>query len=423
MRTYGEIFRVPQLRPLFASVTLQVAASTVSGLALGTYVYGATGSPLLSALAMFGPSLAQLAGASLLLSAADRLPPRAVLTLTGLAAGAGTLAQAVPGIGLGAVFAITVSLGIIAPLASGARYGLLTEILPPEGYLLGRAVFNMANGLLQVCGFAAGGLAVAFLSARGTLALGGALWVTGAAVTWLGLRPRPARVSGRASVAATWRANRALWASVTRRYVLLALWVPNGLIVGCEAVFVAYSPAHAGLLYAFAALGMLAGDTVVGRFTPARWRMRLGPWLRLLLAVPYLAFALHPALPVAMAAACAASVGYAASLLLTERLARLVPDELSGHAMGLQSSGMMVMQGAGAALAGAVAQWTSPATAMVAMAVASIAVTLLLAPGLREAPAAAGDADAAGGAPGHLALPVPDPVAGTGSRPEAAGGA
>jgi hypothetical protein len=42
------------------------------------------------------------------------------------------------------------------------------------------------------------------------------------------------------------------------------------------------------------------------------------------------------------------------------------------------------MQGAGAALAGAVAQWSSPGAAMATMAVISLAVTLLLARGLRE---------------------------------------
>jgi hypothetical protein len=72
VRSYGEAFRVPEFTPLFAAFSVQLAAMTVSGLALGTFVYTATGSPPLPALAMFGPSLAQLAGASFLLSAADR---------------------------------------------------------------------------------------------------------------------------------------------------------------------------------------------------------------------------------------------------------------------------------------------------------------------------------------------------------------
>ena len=37
MRTYTEVFRAPEFTSLFVSSSLQVAASTVSGLALGTY--------------------------------------------------------------------------------------------------------------------------------------------------------------------------------------------------------------------------------------------------------------------------------------------------------------------------------------------------------------------------------------------------
>jgi hypothetical protein len=77
MRTYRELFRAPEFTPLFLTAAVQVGAQTLSGLALGTLIYLETGSPLLSALAMFGPSLAQVIGATTLLSAADRLPPRA----------------------------------------------------------------------------------------------------------------------------------------------------------------------------------------------------------------------------------------------------------------------------------------------------------------------------------------------------------
>ena len=90
-----------------------------------------------------------------------------------------------------------------------------------------------------------------------------------------------------------------------------------------------------------------------------------------------------PALPLAVAAITLASAGYCATLLLQHRLMVLTPDELSGHALGLHASGMLAMQGVGAALAGTVAQQASPATTMAVMAAASVAVTLALAPGLR----------------------------------------
>ena len=383
MRTYRELFRSPEFTPLFLTSSVQVAATTVTGLALATLVYAATRSPLLSALVMFGPSVAQMIGATVLLSAADRLPPRAAIVGIALAFAAGTVGQAIPGLPVWAIFAVAAGLGTIASLGGGVRNGLLNEILPAGGYLLGRSVLNMSVGIMQICGFAVGGVLVATLSPRGALLAGAALYLIAAATARFRLSRRPPRATGRPSVAQTWRNNARLLSWAPRRYVYLALWVPNGLIVGCESLFVPYAPRHAGLLFAFAALGMLVGDTLAGRFVPARWRERLGAPLRLLLAAPYLVFALRPALPVAVVAIVLASVGYSATLLLQQRLMALTPDELSGHALGLHSSGMLAMQGVGAAVAGAVAQQTSPGAAMAVMAALSVTVTFMLAPGLR----------------------------------------
>ncbi|MEU7860555.1 MFS transporter [Nonomuraea sp. NPDC049141] len=384
MRTYRELFRTPEFTPLFLACAGQVAGHTVSGLALGTLVYSATGSPLLSGLAMFGPALVQVVGAATLLSAADRLPPRAALTGLLLVFALATAVQAVPGLPVWAVFAVLLGQGLITSLGGGVRYGLLNEILTRDGYLLGRSMFNMSDGFVQICGFATGGVLIAVLSPRGALLTGAALYLAAAVVARFGLSRRAPRAAGRPSVADTWRDNVRLWSARPRRYVYLALWVPNGLIVGCESLFVPYAPGQAGLLFSCAALGMLAGDVVTGRFVPPLWRERLRVPLCLLLATPYVIFVLHPPLPVVVAAVVLASAGYSASLVLQERLMSLTPDELSGHALGLHSTGMLTMQGVGAALAGAAAQLTSPATAIAVMAAASVAVTLTLAPGLRD---------------------------------------
>jgi predicted MFS family arabinose efflux permease len=385
VHTYRELFQAPEFTPFFLASSVQVAAQTMSSLALGTLIYSATGSPLLSALAIFGPSLTQVIGASTLLSASDRLPPRAVMSGLSLIFAAGTAALAVPGMPVWADFAIIACLGVGASLAGAIRYGLLNEVAADAGYLLGRSVLNMSVGAMQICGFAAGGVLVTALSPRGTLLVGAALYAGGAAVARFGLTRRPARATGRPSVRDTWRINVRLWPSTARRYVYLALWVPNGLIVGCESLFVAYAHRHGGLLFVAAAGGMLAGDTLAGRFIPSRWRARLGTPLRVVLATPYLIFAARPVLPIAVTAVAVASVGYCASLLLQERLIELTPDELSGQALGLASSGTMAMQGVGATVAGVIAQRTSPATAMAAMAAVSLAVTLILTPGLRQA--------------------------------------
>jgi MFS family permease len=382
MRSYFELFRTREFTPLFLSSCFRTAASTVSGLALGTLVYRATGSPLLTALSMFGPSLAQMVGATTLLSAADRMPPRATVAGIAFLFGLGTAAMAIPGLPMWTIFALLLFLGLVQSCGGGVQWGLLNEILAKEGYLLGRSVFNMMSGGVQVVGFATGGVLVALLSPGVTLLLAAGLYLAAALTARLGLTPRAPRATGRPSVARTWRTNARLLAAPERRTLYLLLWVPNGLVVGCESLYVSYAPSRAGALFACAALGMLVGDVTTGRLLPPRVRARLGIPFLLLLATPYLVFAWRPGIGVAAVCAAVASIGFGASLIQQERLVALIPGELSGHALGLHTAGMLTMQGVGAALAGAIAQLTSPGTAMTVLAAGSVAVTLTLASAL-----------------------------------------
>ncbi|MFK0024988.1 MFS transporter [Streptomyces sp. NPDC090798] len=378
MRSYSDLFRTREFTPLFLSAALNAAASTIGGLAVGTLVYEATDSPLLSAVSMFGPQLAQVVGATTLLSAADRLAPRATMTAIALSFAVGTAVMATPGLPVRGLFPLIFVLGLVSSLGGGVRWGLLNEVLSKDGFLLGRSVMNMVAGLAQITGYATGGVLVAVLSPRITLASAAALYLAAALVTRFGMTRRPPRATGRPSIARTWRTNALLWSSPPRRTTYLLLWIPNGLIVGCESLYVSYAPDRAGLLFAFAAFGMFVGDVTTGRFIPPAVRGRLGVPFLLLLAAPYLPFALGPGVAVAAGAVALASVGFGASLIQQERLMALTPEELSGHALGLHSSGMLTMQGVSAALAGTIAQLTSPGTAMTVMAVTSVAATLLI---------------------------------------------
>ena len=101
----------------------------------------------------------------------------------------------------------------------------------------------MSVGIMQICGFAVGGVLVATLSPRGALLAGAVLYLIAAAIARFGLSRRAPRTAGRPSITQTWRNNARLWSCASRRYVYLALWVPNGLIVGCESLT---SPTHPG---------------------------------------------------------------------------------------------------------------------------------------------------------------------------------
>ncbi|CAM5314079.1 hypothetical protein TPAU25S_00941 [Tsukamurella paurometabola] len=148
---------------------------------------------------MFGPSLAHVLGATLLMSAADRLPPRAATAGTALAFAAATTLLALPGLPLPVVFAVLLCQGLVASVGGGVGWGLLNEILPKDGYLLGRSVFTMMHGLARITGYATGDLLLALLSPRPALLLAAALYGTAALVARLGLSRRPPRATGRPS--------------------------------------------------------------------------------------------------------------------------------------------------------------------------------------------------------------------------------
>lgn len=384
VRTYGELFRVREFTPFFAAVSVQIAAGTVSGLALSTMVYLSTGSPLLSALSLFGASFAQVIGATTLLSMADRVPPRRALVVIASVFAVGTLAMTIPGLPVWGILMIILGLGLVNSVAGGVRWGLLGEIVPEGAYILGRSVFSIALGTMQIVGFGVGGLLLQILSPRQALLFSVALYLLAATLLRFGLRARAARAEGRPSVRQTWQVNRMLWSARGRRTVYLAMWVPNGLIVGCEALFVPYAPGSASVLFMAAALGMLTGDIVTGRLIPPQSRERLLTPLRLLLALPILLFALPLPLPLAALAVAASAIGFSSGLMLQERLVKLTPEDVRGQALGLQSAGLLAMQAAGATIAGTVAQFLPAATAMTVMAAASLAITIALTAGLRQ---------------------------------------
>ncbi|WP_204331659.1 MFS transporter [Geodermatophilus sabuli] len=378
MRTYRALAALPEFRALWTSSALTTIASTMSSLALATVVHRQTGSALLAAVAMSGPSLAQVLGATTLMAAADASPPRRTLLLVGAGTAAALCLQTIPGLGVPERLLLVLGAAYVASIGAGARWGLLAEIVPADGFALGRSAMNVAVGAFQVLGFATSGLLLAVLTAAQVFAVAAGVSLLAVPVLRFGLPERPARRTARVGPRETWRGNRALLRGRHTRALLVALCLPNGLVVGCEALFVPYAGDRAGWLLAAAALGMMTGDLLVGRVLTAEGRRRTNTALRLLLAAPFLAFALEPPVPVAVLLVGLATAGYGASLAQQEWLVAVSPAELRGQVLGLESSARMTAQGLGAVLAGALADVVSVAPAMAALAAASLAVSLLL---------------------------------------------
>ena len=403
VRTYRELFAVPEFRAIFAAQCLANAAAAASSLALGTITYHATGSAVLTGLSMFGGPLIRLGASWFTLSAADLLRPRQALMAVATVTAAANLLQALPGMPWGARFALLALPWIALAATSGSMLALVSDILPPGGYVFGRATINLAVGGMQVAGYGLGGLLLTSLTTSGLFLVAAGAATVAIGVVRLGIGDHPPRVAGQRLVRRSREVNRLLLGSPLLRPVLLAGCVPNGIVVGCESLFIPFGARAAGYLMAATAAGMLTGDILVGRVLPAAARTWLVEPLRFLLAAPYVLFLLRPPLTVALALGFCASAGYAASLPLQERLLAHTAADVRGQALGLYSTGMTAMQGIAAVLAGSLAQWLggghrAAATAIGILGCASLAVTVALIPGLRRTRPGMTGADELGGA-------------------------
>ena len=389
MFTYRALFAQREFRALWTSSALSTVAATMSSLALATVVHRQTGSALLTAVAMFGPSIAQVLGATTLMSAADASPPRRTLTLVGALSTAALALQTIPALGTTARLLVVLGAAYVISVGSGARWGLLSEVVPAASFPLARSAMNVAVGAFQVVGFATSGLLLTAFTAPQVFLLATVVSAAAVPVLRFGITERAPRRIARAGLRETWRGNRELLAHRHTRTLLLALCLPNGLVVGCEALFVPYAGERAGWLLAAGAVGMMTGDLLVGRFLTAEGRRRTNTGLRVLLAAPFLVFALQPTVPVAVLLVGCATAGYGASLAQQEWLVALNPPALRGQVLGAESSLRMTFQGLCAVLAGGLADVVPTGTAMCALAAASLAVSLMLTPALRRAADAA----------------------------------
>ncbi|MER8226278.1 MFS transporter [Streptomyces sp. NPDC094143] len=390
MTTYREIFRIREFRALFVVRLFAMTGVVLSSLALGTVMYHQTGSPFLTAISLFGGPLVQLVAARYLLATSDLMRPRTAMIFMASVSTTTAALQTLPGLGWWLRFLILAAGYVAMAATSGAVIALLSDIVPKDAFVLARATMNITVGGMQIIGNGLGAVLLAVVSPSWLFGIAAVVGVTAGVTARLGLPDRPPRAAGK-TVERSRRINRELLTSPIVRPLYLMMWLPNGLVTGCEALFIPYAKDTAGFLLAAGAGGMLAGDIVVGRFVPLALRDRLVLPLCLLLGVPFLLFPLSPPVPVAAALVALSAFGCAALLPLQERLVGQTHEDTRGQAFGLFSTGLMVAQGLGAALAGGLAQLLAGVHAvgwaMASMAVMSLLATVLLLKGVQRSTA------------------------------------
>jgi hypothetical protein len=382
--TYREVFVVREFRVLFAGFGIFIIGETVQMLALSVLIYTVTGSALFAALAYVAGFLPYAIGGTFLISIADRWRPRTLMVAYDLVRLGVAVTLALGALPPGAMIALVFAVGTFAPVATAARTALLPMLLHGDAYVLGRSVFTVTSGATQVLGFGLGGLLLSSVGPYGALWSAAGACAVRATLTLFGLPDWPARSTRSAgAVRQTWRVNRQLLADPRVRGLLVAQWLPGGLLVGAEGVIVPYTaelgmPAAAGALFMSAATGMLAGDLVVARLVGPTRRERLTPSLAALLGVPPLLFLMRPGVAVSAMLFAVATAGFAYHLGLARRFVDAVPEATRGQAFGLVTTGTMTVQGAAAAAAGGLAELLPPGVVIAIAGASSLLATAAL---------------------------------------------
>lgn len=393
--TYRVVLRRPEMKAVLGAHAISLTGTVAAEVALSVLIYRRTGSPLLSALTLACAFVPQAFSAVLLSGLVDRVAPRRLLVTCDLACAVLVACMVVPGTPVAVLLGLAAVIGLITPLFTGARAATLADLLDDEAWVLARSLLRILSQSALLLGFAVGGLALVAIGPRSLLALDAASFVASAGLLRFGTSMRPARSRrpgalarkglAREGVAATVRALRA---PVLRR-LLLMTWLPSTCLATLDGLATPYAGGRSvsiGLLLAAAALGSVLAEVLGTRLRIASRPGLVRP-VAALTGVALLGYALHPPIWVAVGLNLVGALGGAVGQALDQRLLAALPTDGRGQVLALQNGLLMAIQGAGIAVAGALAEVASPSTVLTGAGVLDLlCVALLLRDGRREAP-------------------------------------
>jgi MFS family permease len=370
--TYRDVFAVGEFRILFATQLVSVVGDQLARVALAVLVFERTGSPALAALTYALTLVPELVGGPLLAGLADRYPRRTLMISCDLARAGLVAIMAVPGVPLWVLGVLVVAVALAGAPHKAARMAIMPTILAGDRFEVGMGLSITALHVGILGGYVVGAPVVAWLGPEWALLLDAATFGISAVLTVLGLGPhRPAGAA--ANQPPTLAAFREMVGLVWRDRRLRNL-IAFGCLAGCYTVTaglavpfaaqVGAGTAAVGLLLAAHPAGCAIGTALLTRLVPPGRRLiLLGP-LAVATSAVLLPIGLVPSLGVAVALCvlCGLLAGHDAIAVAT--FIRFVPEERRGQAYGLAVAIVFATQGLGAALAGVVAQFTSPSTAI-----------------------------------------------------------
>jgi len=386
--TFRDVLAVREFRGIVISQVASEAGDQIARVALALLVLAHTGSPLYAAATFAVAIIPSFLGGALLGPVADRFSRRSLMLGADLARAALIMLLAlvaVPATPLWVLFGLLLVAELFTPLFDSARGATTPEVLGSvalvaTGVALSRAL-SLAN---QAVGLVLGGLIVQLSNnPRLALAIDGFSFLVSYGVLVVFLKPRPSVLESTPSLPVLMRDLRRgftlLMSDRSRRALVLLGWGMALPLVAPEAVALAYvdqqgaADTWGGVLMAAVVIGAAVGAVAVGRRSP-RDQLDLVLPLAMMMSLPLLVTGIEPPLWLLTLLWFASGAAQAFLVPVMAFTTLLTPNDQRGSVVGIASAGFALLTSVGYLVVGWVATITSPAFAVVVMAVIGLVV-------------------------------------------------
>jgi MFS family permease len=357
--TYRDLFGDKEFASLWAGDVLSRSGSMIGQFAIAILVYDRTGSPALTATAFAVSYLPHLLGGAVLATLADRCPRRETLVASDILRALLISLILIPGMPVGGAFAVIFAVELVKIPFGAARLAVLADVLHGERFAAGNGLVAATQQVLQVVGYAGGGLLVSVVGPRPAIAIDAITYLVSAAIIRIFLRRRPTPVVTEGESPSVW-SQTVEGLSLVRRipgmstnFLLLMIGpasfsVVTGLAVPYAHVF-GGGDKLAGVMMASGPLGASVGMALTGRFDADRRRRLIAPSI---LAMGLLLACAGVAGAAAVAVGFFFLVGLMLGYLTTIQaaIATATPTHARGRIFGLGNTVMQLSQGTAIAL-------------------------------------------------------------------------
>jgi hypothetical protein len=237
-----------------------------------------------------------------------------------------------------------------------------------------------------VLGYAAGGLLLTAVGPRGALGLDAVSFLGSALLVRLGTQRRSALAPSRAPLLRDSLGSlREVMRDGPMRRLMLFHWLVPACALAPEALIAPYvSLLHrptrdVGVLLTAAAAGMLVANLAMGRLVTARTQQRLMAPVALLAAAPLIGFLAPLGVTLSFVLLLVSGMGSSSGLGRDGLFIAAAPPAIRARALAIDGSGLMVVQGAGFAVWGALAEFLPVRTTIAVAGCAGVAIIVLLA--------------------------------------------